>query len=438
MPRLLSTLVLLALCSSARAGDVLAGLRARDPDARRQAIDALLADPGALGEEEFGKARRVLLDLLEGDPRPEVRGLAARALATRRTTESDVRTVERLGREDDWRAQRPMLDALAGCRDEAVLALLVRRAFGDPRLDVRALWVEALGRLDHPRAAETLRSLAGAPLDWPVAIAAALALSRHAHPESVRRLIDLLWSDDDGVRTAAHESLVALTGERALPAKPGPWAEWWERRKEGFVFPGPPAPGEVVATVPAEPATVPTYYDIPIRGRRVVFCLDVSASMWGMKSEAASRELERAVRSLPSFCRFAVIFFNEHPLPWREEMTPAYPFQKLACVATFAGLETKKYTNIFDTLERALGFAGLGRYALPDPPGVDDVFLLTDGEPNRGRYRDTDGILAGLRELDPRGSVRIHTVSVGEKPRALLELIAKEHGGRHAHVEAAK
>jgi uncharacterized protein with von Willebrand factor type A (vWA) domain len=170
----------------------------------------------------------------------------------------------------------------------------------------------------------------------------------------------------------------------------------------------------------------------------VIFCMDVSASMWGPKIEAAMAELALAVKSLRTRNRFNVIFFNEHPYVWRDELIPAYPFQKLECVTSFSDLTTKKYTNIFDTLERALGFAGLGRFALKDAPGVDDVFILTDGEPNRGRYRDTKGILAGLKALDPRKLVRIHAISIGDTPKELMAAIAEQQGGRHAHVDARR
>ena len=69
---------------------------------------------------------------------------------------------------------------------------------------------------------------------------------------------------------------------------------------------------------------------------------------------------------------------------------------------------------------------------------VDTIFFLTDGEPNRGRRKDTRGILAGLAELDPGGKVRIHTISIGEDPKALMAAIAADRGGRHVHVPAKK
>ena len=217
--------------------------------------------------------------------------------------------------------------------------------------------------------------------------------------------------------------------------------KWWVENREAFEFPGEPKPdpadGEL-KTVTGATTSVPTYYDIPIRGKRVVYCLDVSASMWGPKFEAAKKELARSIRTPPTTYRFDVIYFNEHPYAWAEDMIPAFPFQKLDCVTVFADLTTKKFTNIFDTLERGLGYAGIGRFALKDPPGVDEIFLLTDGEPNRGRRKDRKGILAGLADLDPGKKVRIHTISIGDDPKELMAAIAADRRGQHVHVPAKK
>jgi hypothetical protein len=318
------------------------------------------------------------------------------------------------------------------------VAWLEKKSFGDPRMDIQPLWIEALGMCEGEQVLDRLAKLAAIPLKWPAAQAVAISLGRHPSVLAVDRLVDLLWSEDPGVRSAAYESLVKITGKRDLPEAAAPWVEWWGKNRETAKLPAGRPPDEEVRTVPAEPGTVPTYYDIPIRGRRVVFCLDVSASMWGPKFDAAKAELDRAIRTLRTNQRFNVIFFNEHPYPFAADLAPAYPFQKLSCVTTFEDLETKKFTNIFDTLERALGYAGIGRFALEDPPGVDDVFILTDGEPNRGRRKDTKGILAGLAELDPAKRVRIHTISIGDDPKDLMEKIAAQQGGRHHHVDAEK
>ena len=439
-------LVLLFAATSSADGDpfadFLSGARSGSEDRRREALEAVLASPGLVPEGSVDRARRLLLDVLEKDSEAELRGLAGRCLRHFRSTETDGRILQQLSRERDHRSQRALLDAVSGYPDEALAALVEKRAFREPREDVRCLWVEALGRSGRPEALETLVRLARAPAPWPIGQAAAVALAEHPTPAVVDVLIDLLWSGFDGVRSAAHESLEQVTGNRDLPAEAARWVEWWGQVREGFEFPGSKPGAEAgdgdVQTVPSDPATLPTYYDIPIRGRRVIFVMDISASMWGPKSEAALAELSRAVRTLRTTNRFNVIFFNEHPYPWRKELLPAFPYQKLECVTSFQELETKKYTNIYNSIERALGFAGLGRFALEDPPGVDDVFVLTDGEPNRGRYRDQRGILAGLDALDPMKRVRIHAISIGDAPKDLMQAIAKQHGGRHVHIDARR
>ncbi|MEN8151604.1 MAG: HEAT repeat domain-containing protein [Planctomycetota bacterium] len=440
-------LLLLLLAAPAFAGDgpydrFARGIRSEKAERRREAIETFLENPDAIPADRTARVAKLLIHAMEKDRRPELRGLAARGLAVYRSTENDVRILQRLGEEENWKAQRPLMAALTGFGDETTMAWLGKRAFGETRDGVRALWVEALGRSARPEAYRDLLKISGVRTPWPVMQAAAIALGRHPRKESVDRLIDLLWSDRAGVAEAAHESLVRLTGKGDLPVEAAAWVKWWGEHGEKFEFPGAKAPepgdGSTTKTTAGGTTTVPTYYDIPIRGKRVVYCLDVSASMWGPKFTAAKTELARSITSLSTRYRFDVIFFNEHPYAWAQDMIPAFPFQKLDCVTVFADLETKKFTNVFDTLERALGYAGVGRYALKDRPGVDEVFLLTDGEPNRGRYRDRPGILAGLETLDPRKTVRIHTISIGEDPKELMKAIAAARGGRHVHVPAKK
>jgi len=439
-------LLLLFLAASAVSGAdafdrFLMGVRSDKVDRRRAALDQFLADPSIVPEDRRDRVVRILAGVLEKDRRPALRGLAARCLAHYRSTETDARILRQLGEELTWQGQRPMMAALTGFGDETTSAWLAKRAFREARDGVRALWVEALGRSAHPEDYATLLKIAGVRAPWPVSQAAAIALGRHRKKTSVDRLIDLLWSDKDGVRAAAHESLIRLTGQRDIEGRAAAWVSWWGERREKFVFEGEPkpdpAPGQL-KTVAGGTTSVPTYYEIPIRGKRVIYCLDVSASMWGAKFTAAKAELARSIRTLPTTYRFDVIFFNEHPYAWAEEMIPAFPFQKLDCVTVFADLETKKFTNIFDTLERGLGYAGMGRFALKDPPGVDEIFILTDGEPNRGRRKDRKGILAGLADLDPKKKVRIHAISIGDDPRELMKAIAADRRGRHVHVPAKK
>ena len=116
-----------------------------------------------------------LTGLLRDDPRPEVRGEAARALAV--THDADA------------------VDALIA-------------ALEDPDEGVRRAATLALGRIRHPRSADALVNvLAERPALWQEAAA---ALASAADPEAVPRLIELLGSDEAQVRQGAARAIAAV------------------------------------------------------------------------------------------------------------------------------------------------------------------------------------------------------------------------------------
>ncbi|MFQ5845182.1 MAG: VWA domain-containing protein [Planctomycetota bacterium] len=173
--------------------------------------------------------------------------------------------------------------------------------------------------------------------------------------------------------------------------------------------------------VPSDPHP-PDWFDIPVRGARVGFVYDVSGSMRS-KLPLAYTELKRAVKGLGSTRQFEVVFFNEQVMPWRGRLSRADPVTKELLVRHLDEVEVKSYTNLFDALETTLGL------------GVDEVFAISDGEPNRGRARLPRRILAELRRINVR-RVPIHTVSVvrkvdGDEHVELLRAIAAQSGGRH-------
>jgi len=175
--------------------------------------------------------------------------------------------------------------------------------------------------------------------------------------------------------------------------------------------------------------TTARFYDIPVAGSRVAFVLDCSASMSGSNIESAVAELTGAVKSLRSSQRFGVVRFEEKVWTWREDLVRATPAQKWAFVRSLDRVETQHYTNIFDALERAFGWAGQGRFAVAPSPGLDEVFLLSDGEPNRGRLREPDSICARVAQWNERARVRLHAVALGEVAKPLLLRLAGENGG---------
>jgi von Willebrand factor type A domain/HEAT repeats len=417
----------------------LRSLKGDDRDRRRAALDAF-----AKGELEPATAyqrdraletlRRFLSDRFPGDDRAQ----AFRAIGRLSTDRGYGALLERLSSDGDDRVLEAAEEAFRAVPEAEAGALLdeVTRRIeeaGDPL--VRAVYVRVLGAL--PGAAARIRLRSTMPDDWCPRAAAAHALARDKSPEALPLLVELLDSDDPALLTAAIESLTALT-RKDLGRDPVAWKTWWETRdkvapidealarKEGGPGGGEPKPDGERRTVARPPTTRKTiggtYFGIPVAGSKVAFVCDVSGSM-RYKLDLSYEQLSRAVKALPSTSQFEVVFFNEHVWPWRGRLSRADPVTKELLLRHLPTIEVKNYTNLFEAIETALAL------------GVDEVFVISDGEPNRGRKQFADEILAELKRLNTRGT-RIHTVSVirtvdGDEHVSVLKRIADENGGEH-------
>ena len=336
------------------------------------------------------------------------------------------------------------LAAIEGVADRASDPAFARRLLDrvrDPKTEPwrRALAVEALGGLDGPAVPLVLHA-ARPGADWVEESCRALALARRGRDDDVGPLIDLLAHAEVAPRIHAWEGLVRLTRQN-LPPQREPWATWWEGRRGRLPAPA-PAPAVAGAggdayTAP-EPAHVPTYYGVPVRGRGaacgVVFCLDVSASMSEHGIEPARRHLEATIRELPMRTSFDVVAFNENVSPLWGRLARAHPVAKARAIAWLDAIVPKSFTNLYDAVETAFQCAGLGRSPASEPQHLDLVFVLSDGAPNRGRYHVAEQVVAGIAALSQR-RVPVHTIGAGESVLPLLREISAATGGTFQRAE---
>jgi Mg-chelatase subunit ChlD len=172
-----------------------------------------------------------------------------------------------------------------------------------------------------------------------------------------------------------------------------------------------------------EPGGGVDFFGARVKGRSICFVCDISGSMMGDKLEALKAEIIRTIRALPEGSQVQVTFFDDRPhalvAGWTRTGTPACDtlLRKIDGVGTGGG------TDAVDALQYAL--------AQLDPV-PHELFLLTDG-----RFaRDPSSALLQLNSGKDR--TRIHTLAMGDDAdRALLEAIAKAHGGTFTHVPAA-
>ena len=442
--RSLALAILLAAPAAAAEGEaapppLVAALRSEDAARRCAALDRVVLAARSLPGEEEARVRAAVERILEGKADPPERALAVRALGRLGGAAALEPLLRVLREETEPDPQAALLEAFADLPAADAGRELSRAAFREGDVRVRALAAEALGRVPGDGPLRSLLALAATTHPWPVQSAVLRGLALRADPRAADAAVAALRSGDPAVRAAAREAAEALLGEDLGP-DPAAWERRWAEARARWIPPAARAAAAAAAgaatTVPAprpEVRTTSRFFDVPVSGSRVAFVLDCSQSMWGPKSEAARAELEAAVKSLRASQRFGVVFFHERVWTFREGLVPATPAMKWELTLLLPGLPTKSYTNIHDALERAFAWSGAGRWAAPDPPGLDEVFFLTDGEPNRGRTRDPDQIAAAVRGWNGALRARVHTVALGERPAAeLLLRISRESGGTAA------
>ncbi|MGQ0612719.1 MAG: vWA domain-containing protein [Planctomycetaceae bacterium] len=430
-------LLSLLLSASVAGGEAfpraLADLRTRERSRRLAALRAFAegeAVPAAGAEET--KLETALVRFLSPRWSAEERALAARALVRRPTARTLDALLEHMREERDDRFLDEACPAFRHGAEALAARFKARVEAAEDPLE-RAVLLRAMGFLPAAAARPTLRVRAAADPHPAARAAAAHALALDRDPAAFPPLLAMLDEEDPGLVTAACESLGILT-RREFGREPARWKTWWEG--EGSRDPLAPPPvqrkeeeeggGEEkrrYAHELEEPGKPTQYYfGIPVKGTRTVFCCDVSASM-RYKLPLANDQLARAVKGLPSSALFEVVFFNEWVTPWRNRLSRADPVTKELLVRHLPDLEIKSYTNLFDALELALGLK------------PEEIFLISDGEPNRGRKILPRDILTELEKINPR-KVRVHTVSVvrtvdGHTHVPLLKEIAEATGGRY-------
>jgi len=403
----------------------------RKDRARRRAALADLADarvrPANSSQQRAMERalKRFLSDRFPGKDR----ALAVRALGTLGTDRVYEMLLDRLEDETDDRVLKAAEGAFRRA-PEKTSELLAGRLHRAREPIHKAVVLRMLGAVPGRDARERIRRRAAMGDHWCPRAAATHALARDRDTAVLPTLVEILDRDDPGLITAAIESLTRLTGlrhGRDIPA----WKAWWVTRDALAALPEPPEdpkdPGNgeerrVYAHEVADRGPRPYFFGIPIRGRQVVFVFDVSASM-RYKLPLAYDQLSRAVKSLESNSQFEVIFFNENVWPWRGRLSWADPVTKELLVRHLPSIEIRSYTNLFDAVERGLRLR------------PQELFVISDGAPNRGRWRLPRDILREVAELNNHRT-KIHTVSVvravdGDEHVSLLKQIAEAAGGTH-------
>jgi len=243
-----------------------------------------------------------------------------------------------------------------------------------------------------------------------------------AQKEAILPLIERL--DVEPRRRLRFEILHALfrLTQRDLGTKSELWRSWWKASGAAHVVSAKPP-----KTTVSNYGTVAKFYGVPIRTDRVVFVIDSSGSMRTLDAkdrrltrlQVAKTALLAAVDRLGESAKFNVVLFSDKPVPWKASLVFAKPASKDALAKHLAKAEPGGETNLYDSLEFALGLRG-----------VDTIVVLSDGSPSVGRYVERAELLSAVARLNRTGRVQIHAVSIGKNSR-LLRALARDNGGKY-------
>lgn len=388
------------------------------------------------------RAKEALLGFVK-DRRQEVRAEAARGLP--RFEGEEVLTV--LTRLLDDKARDVAIAAIGalGKTKGKLSKEVLKKALSSKIWEVRAKGVSLLRGREDDWIFEAVRERLLEDKDWHVRAEAVKLLVHIRQKRCVEVLIDALAKEDGRMKNDVWRALVSLTGLK-MDAYHKDWKDWWDRNRETFELPE-KKEGTELAGGPGQGVREEdqaTYYGRKIRSKKVTFLIDFSKSMMeeyippGVKGtqvkgneekvrkiDVAKRELIQALKKLQPDVLFNVFYFRDVPQPWKPSLQRASKENRKAAIEFIERGKPAGVTNIYDTLERALG-----------DKKVDTIYLLTDGVPTAGKYKQghLNEFKMAVAELNEHRKVSINTISFGDQTHAykwFLEVLAEENFGEY-------
>jgi hypothetical protein len=258
--------------------------------------------------------------------------------------------------------------------------------------------VDELGSVGGETSVETLMKISKRPVfsdRFAVRRAVVQSLTRITLPKSVESLVALLGTATGEVRGDIVRHLATISGQDYGP-NPQAWAAWW-KAQQGKV---PRGAGLAISMADAVPLKS-TYYGMPIYAARLVFVLDTSASMSGLRIIAAKRELCSAIASLPEGTYFNVLAFDMMVWPWSDQLMPSSANNKAEATAWVLSRGLGTNTASYNALEAAFAF------------DTETIYFLTDGQPAGGKIDNPAVIVDVLSRLNQTRRLTINSIGVG-------------------------
>jgi hypothetical protein len=247
-------------------------------------------------------------------------------------------------------------------------------------------------------------------------------VNKHAGPLLRQRAVDLLR---------------AMTGALIANDDVEGWREFWRREGDRVVV-----PTQLPTQAPG--GTRAEFYGLPVTGTAVAFLIDTSGSMERVMARpttgprrrdgdsqlaVAKEQLLACVQAMNDASTFRLLTFAAQARRWTTQPVKAGKSSVRALTELLSRLRPHGGTNLYDGLAEALQFEGQRYGEVPDA-AIDELFVLSDGEPTLGTVQDPTELLAMVQDANRYAKIRIHCVFTGDGRGApLLQALAEQNGG---------
>ncbi|MCU0864122.1 MAG: VWA domain-containing protein [Planctomycetes bacterium] len=250
------------------------------------------------------------------------------------------------------------------------------------------------------------------------------AVNRQAHPQRRERALGLLR---------------AMTGALIPGDDPKLWRAFWQREESRLVV-----PPQLAKRLPE--GTSAAFFGVPVTGTNVVFLIDTSGSMEKGSTQpstgprrrgedsrlaVAKEQLLLCAQAMAKESRLSVLTFADGVHRWTEQPVAPGTATVRSLTELLGRCRPHGGTNLHDGLALALQW-NQQRYADLGGLQIDELFVLSDGEPTVGAVQAAEDLLTLVRESNRYAKVRIHGVftGAGNGPgRELLQALAEQNGG---------
>ncbi|KAM5172045.1 inter-alpha-trypsin inhibitor heavy chain H2 [Mantella aurantiaca] len=163
--------------------------------------------------------------------------------------------------------------------------------------------------------------------------------------------------------------------------------------------------------------------------KNILFVIDVSGSMWGIKMKQTVEAMKAILDDLRDDDQFGIVDFNHNIRCWKDELVYASPTEKEDAKRYVQNIQAIGGTNINEALLRAIFILKeASEHKMLEPNSVSLIVLVSDGDPTVGELK-LSKILKNVKGQN-RDEFSLHSLGIGfDVDYDFLERLAQENHG---------